>query len=280
MTRRVDVTPGSGPVQPPPRRRVRDLVLGDGYSFRRRLVRNTLPRRVWMRSALGRATMTVVRRCGLEIQGGPFAGMRYPEAAVGRTGYLAAKLVGSYEQELVPAVEALIDERFETVLNIGAGEGYYAVGFAMRCKEAKIRAYEIDHWERRMCARVANANGVADRVRIEEVCELHSLDSEALGRMLVLCDCEGCELELLQPDRHPILRTATLLVELHDSVDPTITSQILSRFSATHDAEIILGEQRDPTRYEQLAGMPEEDAQLAIWERPKGASWGLLRPRL
>ena len=264
---------------PLPRHRIRSLLLGGGYSLRRRLVRNWLPRRLWMKLNLGRATMKIVDRYGLEVRSGPFAGMRYPEEALGRASVLGAKLLGTYEQELAPTIEALIRERFQTILNVGAGEGYYAVGFALRSPESLIRGYEIDGWQRRLCGRVASANGVAGRVVIEEACRLERLADDALGRVLILCDCEGCELELLQPDRHPLLRTATLLIELHDSVDPTMTSQILSRFARTHDAEIIFVEQRDSARYEELAGLTEGEAHSVLWERAAG-SWGLLRPRV
>lgn len=263
----------------PPTHRLRNLLLGGGYSFRRRLVRNWLPRRLWMKFSLGRATMKIVDRYGLEIRGGPFAGMRYPQEALGRAGALGAKLLGAYEQEIAPAVEALIAERFETILNVGAGEGYYAVGFALRSPESLVRAYEIDGSQRRLCGRVASANGVAGRVVTEGACRPERLEDEALGRVLILCDCEGCELDLLRPDRHPFLRIATLLVELHDSVEPTTTNQILSRFAETHEAELISLEKRDPARYEELAGMPEQEAHFVLWEKAAG-SWGLLRPRV
>lgn len=107
---------------------------------------------------------------------------------------------------------------------------------------------------------------------------LASLDGKQLGRVLVLCDREGCELELLHPDSHALLGGATLLVELHDSVNPNISRELVRRFSPTHDAEMIFAEQRDVTTYEELAGISEGDAELAIWEKAEGASWGLLRP--
>jgi len=223
--------------------------------------------------------MKIVDRYGLEVRSGPFAGMTYPQDTLGRASALGAKLLGTYEQELAPTIEKLIRERFQTILNIGSGEGYYAVGFALRSPESLIRAYESDGWQRRLCARVASVNGVAGRVVIEGACRPERLDDDALGRVLILCDCEGCELDLLQPDRHPLLQTATLLVELHDSVEPTTTSRILRRFARTHDAEIVSAEQRDPERYEELAGIPEGEAHMVLWERAAG-SWGLLRPRV
>lgn len=237
------------------------------------------PRSLWRRSELGRATMEVVRRNGLEVRNGPFAGLRYPPQALGRTGHIGAKLVGSYEQELTAAIAAMIEQGLDTVVDVGAAEGYYAVGFAMRSPATTVRAYEIDRWQRRLCQRVASVNGVGNRVLVDGRCDLSRLEPERLGRLLVLCDCEGCELELLRPDRHSLLRTANLLVELHDAVDATITPTILGRFAETHEAEVIHAEGRDPSNYGRLAGMAERDARLAILERLGPASWAVLRPR-
>lgn len=224
--------------------------------------------------------MWVVDRTGLEISNGPFAGMTYPKEAVGRASNLGAKLLGSYEYELGQIIEELIAEQFNTILNVGAGEGYYAVGFAGRCPESVVIAYEIDRGQRRLCRRLALANGVSNRVRLRGACRLEEIDGKDVGRLLVLCDCEGCELALLRPDRYPLLRTSTLLVELHDSVDPTLSRQILTRFDGTHDVEVIFAEERDATKYGDLAGMPKAVAQLVTFERNPPASWGLFRPRL
>ena len=43
-------------------------------------------------------------------------------------------------------------------------------------------------------------------------------------------DCEGGEVDLLQPDLAPNLRYSDVLVELHDFLNPTISETILSRF--------------------------------------------------
>lgn len=223
--------------------------------------------------------MRIVEQYGSRVRSGPFAGMKYPQNVLGRAPIVGAKLLGSYEQELAPTIQALLGERFQTILNIGVGEGYYAVGFALRCRDAQVRAYEIDGRQRRLCAQVASANGVAERVTIEGACDLERLRDDTLGRVLILCDCEGCELDLLRPDRHPLLRKATLIVELHNWEEPASTDQMLSRFSRSHDTEVIVMEHRDPARYSELAGMSEMEAGLVLWERDEG-SWAVLRPRI
>lgn len=78
------------------------------------------------------------RMLGLTVRRGPFAGLRYPSHdAVGSS--LWPKLLGSYEAELAPTFEALCATPYRTVVDVGAAEGYYAVGLGLRLGEAPPR---------------------------------------------------------------------------------------------------------------------------------------------
>src|SRR5262245_41340678 len=73
----------------------------------------------------------------LSVQRGPFAGMVYPDhAAVGSTLY--PKLLGSYERELHQTVDDIVRLGYDTVVDIGAAEGYYAVGLAMKMPGTQV----------------------------------------------------------------------------------------------------------------------------------------------
>src|SRR2546423_12652663 len=90
------------------------------------------------------------------VRAGPFAGLRYPDNLI-----QIPKLLGTYELELHPAVERLIASRPTTVVNVGAAEGYYAVGLARRLPDARILAFDIDERSQEHCRRLAALNGVA-----------------------------------------------------------------------------------------------------------------------
>ena len=49
------------------------------------------------------------------------------------------------------------------IVNVGAGEGYYAVGLARRAAGAQVVAFEIDPLRRLWCRKMAGANGVGLR---------------------------------------------------------------------------------------------------------------------
>jgi Methyltransferase small domain len=242
----------------------------------RRATRNALR----SRKRSERVASELIARKGPVVQGGPFAGLRLP--AKPSWGPLAPLLVGSYEQELHPLLEELIAARPYRIVNVGCAEGYYAVGFARRLPEVEVYAFDIDERARRLAHETAESNGVAQRVQIAEACTVGRLEELVGRKTLVIVDCEGCELELLHPDRVPSLRFATVLVELHDFVDPTISSAIFARFRKTHSIDVIGGRDRTISDYPMIQDLEPLDRAAALSELrptdPHPMQWAVLYP--
>src|SRR5688572_1968052 len=148
---------------------------------------------------------------------GPFRGMRFPADAL-RTGNvnMASRLLGSYEAELHEIVERVVAAGFDRIIDVGTGSGYYAVGLARRLPASTVEAYDPDPAARALCRALAEANSVLDRVHVRGGATASDLRTPRAGRTFVKMDCEGCELELLRPDVSELLRSSTILVELHD----------------------------------------------------------------
>lgn len=229
-----------------------------------------------------RAKRRIARRlaegCGNVVQSGPFSGMTLTSARA--SGSLAAFLLGSYESELHEALEELIDHRPSNVINVGAAEGYYAVGMARRLPHSTIWAFDLDKQAQRLIHRTARLNGVSDRVRIGGECTSAIIGRVATPGCLLIVDVDGFELDLLQPDAVPALRTSSLLVELHDFVDPTLSATVEGRFAATHDCQHIAIQPRDSNDYPPLRHFAAADQVLALSEgRLTPQSWAVLVPR-
>jgi len=95
----------------------------------------------------------IAKRLNHRVQDGPFAGMQYPEEMV-RTDTespFMPKLLGCYEMECNPFIEEICRRDYDQVINIGAAEGYYAVGLAMRMPRTRIIAFETSSRSRRLC---------------------------------------------------------------------------------------------------------------------------------
>ena len=239
------------------------------HALARRVLGRAYPRALgrWRRAQgarrsrrLDRATRRFVAWHGLTVSGGPFAGLRYP--GVGPHS-LAPKLLGAYERELHGAVEDAIRSRPETIVNVGAADGYYAVGLARRCPGARVVAYEADAEQRALLAEMAALNGVA----IEIAGVARREDLAGLAAALVVMDCEGCERELLGRGETAWLAGAAVIVELHDVYDPGVGDVIVRRFAATHDVTVIpSGPQPPATR-------------LLSEQRPGPMCWAVMTPR-
>src|SRR5262249_39474913 len=135
---------------------------------------------------------------------------------------LAPKLVGSYETEIQPFVRRILQTDYRALLDVGCAEGYYAVGFAARMPLVHVYAFDIDPEARRLCAELAQKNGVLDRIDIRERCDPEALRYLPITGALIVSDCEGYEQDLLRPDLVPDLRFADVLVELHEGLIPGI----------------------------------------------------------
>jgi hypothetical protein len=185
-----------------------------------------------------------------------------------------SKWMGVYEMELHEVVETILLHPYATVVNIGCAEGYYAVGLARRIPTAKVYAFEAETAIGEQCRLLAQINGVASRVVVLGVCSAAQLEDSIKDETLIVCDCEGAEMQILDFTQAPSLQKADVLVELHDFLDPTISMTLLSRFERTHSVTLIDSRERDPAAYPLLRSLSWRDQRLALVEfRPGKMQW-------
>ena len=215
---------------------------------------------------------------------GPFQGMHYIDTA--QSSAYIPKLLGIYERELTPQIEELISRQPVLIVDLGAAEGYYAVGLAMRIKNAQLIAFEMEQPGQAALKKMAQLNNVDSRVHIHGKCETPDLE-KALGNEsnpVVVCDVEGDEEKLLDPAAVPGLRRSSILVELHDFLVPNITQTLFQRFEATHHIEHIWQESRSrdefPWRTLGTTLLPGSylDWSVSEW-RPVRMAWLWMTPK-
>ncbi|KAB1069574.1 class I SAM-dependent methyltransferase [Methylobacterium planeticum] len=179
----------------------------------------------------------VLLRTGQTVASGPFEGITLALSPVSRR-HLLSYLLGTTELEIWPAIERIIARSYDTIINIGAADGYYVVGFGKRMPRTKLVAYEAKTELHPALRHVAQVNGIDGRLCLRGLCTLANLEKElerATGPSLVLMDIEGAEATMLDPARVAGLRQADVLVETHEAFAPGCTESIVTRFSATHD---------------------------------------------
>jgi hypothetical protein len=223
----------------------------------------------------------LMRRIGspTHVLGGPFEGMRYIERATG-SAYLP-KLVGTYEMEMAPAIESIVASDPDLLVDVGAAEGYYAVGMARRLPALRVLAYDIYKPARYMLRDLARRNGVQDRIELRERCTPALLEADLRGaqRPVIICDCEGYEDDLLQPGAESQLTRATLLVELHEMFRPGVGKNLRHRFGPTHLIQVLRTAPRDSSMLPAGVNVTREEANELMNERRSEAmEWLFMTP--
>ena len=174
------------------------------------------------------------------VQGGPFRGLRYTDQAFYSA--LPPKIAGSYEKELHPYLERIRRLQPDVLIDVGAAEGYYAVGALHAGWTDRVVAFESSAEARTLLGRLAALNGIDPRrLSVCGACTTDNLDQAlaAAIRPVIIMDIEGFEALVLDPLRVKHLARCHILVEYHDFVLPGLSEQLRQRLAGTHDVEVI-----------------------------------------
>lgn len=229
----------------------------------------------------------VLRECcpDLVVARGPFQGLRYPTARSVQSALLP-KLLGSYESELHPILEEMLRNDYDTIVNIGCGEGYYAIGLALKFPRSRVYAFDTDPEARESCRAMAKLNDVVGRVFVGEFCDSAALAAIPLGRhSLIVSDCEGYERQLFNPAAARQLAAHDLIIETHDFIDIEASLQMRAAFDNTHTVRSIrtLGDITRAQTYQcpELSRYTLNDKRHILSERrPAIMEWLVMTPKM
>jgi hypothetical protein len=184
------------------------------------------------------------------VESGPFAGLRL--CSEGSWMGHAARLLGTYEKELVPVVEEVGKLGITHVIDVGCADGYYSCGFAFRYPGVKVSAYDLSR-RARCCTYFAGlANGLSKRLSVHSLFDINSFAPDTNMRELLLLDCEGFESEVVtEKSVHKLLHVA-MLIECHDFIVPNITARISSLLATTHSVIVFMSQERTPLDLQEL----------------------------
>jgi len=230
------------------------------------------------RAELGRDLATLKK---FTVQNGFFTGLAVPP----KTSWgddIMPKILGTYEEELFPVFETLKDRSFAALINIGCADGFFAVGLAQRLEFEKVFAIDISSDALEICKENRAANGVTTPFDY-----MLSIDQPDLERLLadqpdslVLCDCEGFELELFDGIDSKSIERAVFIIECHDFVDQSITERIQTALRPTHDLTLIEEGGRNPNAFTELKSLSNSDRWQAMNElRPETMHWIIAKPK-
>lgn len=206
----------------------------------------------------------MLQRTNNTVYSGPFAEMKLIKGS-----FLALQppmILGSYESEIYHSLYRVICIAPRRIIDIGSAHGYYTVGLARQLPDSTIIAFEGDegHWNE--AKRLAVENSVEDRIIQRGFCTVEELSTFCEPHSFILCDCEGGEINLLNPQAIPNMTSCYIVCELHDFLHDGITGELIRRFKKTHIITIHCEMGRDPINYRLLHRLPKNLQRLAVEE--------------
>ena len=224
---------------------------------------------------------TYKKNHGLIIFQGPFKDIEFLEKS--SEGCHMAKLFGTYEQPLHQYIEEIISSNYQTIFNIGSAEGYYSVGLAKRMPKTNILSFDIDISAQKACLELATKNNLQDLINIKAEFHPSILSDYKDSKNLILCDVEGEERKLLDIENYKVLKEIDILVESHECLQPGITKELITKFSATHKIIVIQdnGQRSLSIQPDWFLNLSHLDQLLAVWEWRSGPTpWLFMKSKL
>lgn len=207
-----------------------------------------------------------------QVKYGPFAGLRLNRDTWWGKLDLGSQCLGLYEKELLDYIESLPQQQFSHFIDIGAADGYYAIGMLMAkkvehciCFEQSVKGQETiqANWQRNQAPGQLQVFGEANEQSIA------TLPPGVLADALVLIDIEGFEFQLLSPAFLERLKSCTVIIEIHNWVDDFLNSY--ARFLRDADRwftiEPIQPVERNSHHLTELRDMTDDNRLLMMSER-------------
>lgn len=210
--------------------------------------------------------------CNGEVKYGPFKGLKLSENSWWGKSDLGSQCLGLYEKEILTHIKNSSSQSWDCFIDIGAADGYYAVGMLSSGTANRAICFELsregralirDTWERNGRIGVLDVHGKADADA------LLSLDQEGLGKTLILIDIEGDEFELLTPEVIEHLSAAEVILEVHNWVHDFEAkyARLLYDLSKWFRLDILAYEDRLTGAFEELRSYTDDNRLLLVSER-------------
>jgi hypothetical protein len=215
---------------------------------------------------------------------GPMRGYRIPAQSPWSQNDRAAMLFGVYEREVLALLVECAD-RYDHLIDVGAADGYYAVGALASNLFRAVVCYEASERGRATIRKSAAENEVLDRLEVrgraeEAFCD--ELPQELVARSVLLVDIEGGEFEILTPAVFRKFRCSVVIIEIHDWLreDPIASLAALRQAaSETHGIEVVHMGGRDLSSFPELLGYPDNLRWIVCSEgRARLMEWWVCRP--
>ena len=213
-----------------------------------------------------RLSQQVFARFGGVIQHGAFKGMQWLDDPRWGRSEQGVIILGLYEQEVL---ESLLSApcQYRVFVDVGAADGYYAVGLVHSGKVDRSVAFETIPECRAAIRRLAEKNAVRNKLTILGTASDNFVDTLRESKIdsdetMFLIDIEGAEFKILNEEVFKFLSKSMIVVETHAHIysDPKgEIERLIGRASKTHRATAWFPGARNPWMLKELEDFSELD---------------------
>ncbi|MBC7650287.1 MAG: hypothetical protein H7101_00905 [Deinococcales bacterium] len=207
-----------------------------------------------------------------KILSGPFSGMKYINSSTGSV--VLPKLIGTYENELHNVWESLRSKTYDNFIDVGAAEGYYAIGISKYIFKNTIPviAFELTKRGQNQIRKLASINNLTN-INIKGVGTPEILEKVINHkRCFILIDVEGEEFTLLDPNIINFSK-CDILVEVHTSELINMQQILIKRFENTHSINIIRPQRKELPTGTQFPNLVHKNKKYFLNEFRGQQSW-------
>lgn len=202
---------------------------------------------------------------------GPFKGLDLDPEMSWSQAALSSMLLGCYELEVMNAIHSQEFAERTHFVDIGAADGFYAVGGLRNGRFQSADVFELTQSGREKIRRNAERNGVLNQMRIFGAAD--SQLTEILAGVnwhntILLCDIEGDEFDLFDDACLDSVNGAMILIEIHNWVTEFWNryTALLKRAASRFELRLLERSTFPRHHMPELRGVPDDNRMLMLSE--------------
>lgn len=229
---------------------------------------------------------TISKELNWTVAYGPFKGLRLSEKTWWSRPSRASMFLGLYESEVLHSLMKK-PSRCKNFIDIGAADGYYAVGALKSGEFEKSFCFEISKKGQGAILENASLNGLERDVTVlgeANKISISQIPEYIIENSLVMVDIEGAEFDLINEDFLQKFRSSIVMIELHEwmVVDGSEKlAALLKLANKTHNITELKTGARDLSNFNELKMLSDTDRWLICSEgRARLMTWLRLDPKI
>jgi hypothetical protein len=262
------------------------VIRRDGFGwFVMRVVAMALNQKMEIQRAKDKAWNILSEKYHLTVAYGPLKGMQLSDDTWWSSNDKITQLLGIYECHVMDQLINFSKDGSERFIDLGAADGYFAVGMAYGNFYDNIYAFEINKSGQDSIKSSADLNHCSEKICIRgkaDATEISSILGDGI-KTSILIDIEGFEYELLDDSLLNVLQNHFVICELHPwgaEGGYTLEKSLIERASRIFNVKIIQRDCYNPNCFDEFKNLTDEERLIAVGEgRGKNMNWLVLTPK-